>query len=195
LVILAILTEMAKILIIHGEDNTPESNWYMWLKGVLIGQGHQVWLPQLPDSDKPNAKTYNKFLLSNPNFVYDDNTILVGHSSGAVEVLNLLQNLPGDTKIKAAILVGAYRDNLNWDSLEGLFTEPFDFEVIKKHCNKFTFVHSYDDNYAPIEHSQYLAKETNGKLITFKEQAHFTTELGPQYKRFPELLDIIKNNL
>ena len=77
---------MAKILIIHGEDNTPESNWYMWLKGVLIGQGHQVWLPDLPDADKPNAKTYNKFLLSNPNFVYDDNTLLVGHSSSKVDV-------------------------------------------------------------------------------------------------------------
>jgi predicted alpha/beta hydrolase family esterase len=163
----------------------------MWLKGKLIGKGHEVWLPQLPNSDKPNTKSYTEFLLANTKFVYDKDTVLIGHSSGAVEILNLLQHLPEESVIKAAILVSAFKDNLNWDSLSGLFIEPLDFETIKKHCPSFTFIHSDDDPYCPIEQAEYLAQQTAGKLITFSRQGHFNTELGPQYRQFPQLLDII----
>jgi predicted alpha/beta hydrolase family esterase len=186
---------MANFLILHGTDGTPESNWFMWLKGVLTGQGHKVWLPQLPNSDKPNIKTYNEFLLKNPDFVYDENTLIIGHSSGSVEALSLLQHLPENTKIKAAILVSAFKDNLGWDSLVGLFIEPFDFDIIKAHCEKFTFIHSDNDPYCPIEHAEYLVKQTNGKLIKFEGQGHFNTELGPQYNKFPEILKIINNEV
>lgn len=182
---------MTKFLILHGTDATPNSNWFMWLKGVLIGKGHQVWLPQLPNSDKPSVTTYNAFLLSNPKFVFDKDTVIIGHSSGAVEALSLLQHLPKGTTIKAAILVSAFKDNLTWTSLDGLFTEPFDFKLIKENCPSFTFVYSDNDQYVPAEHAEYLAKETGGKLVKFEDQGHFNTEVGPQYKKFPQLLDII----
>lgn len=182
---------MANLLILHGTDGSPESNWFMWLKGVLVGQGHNVWLPQLPNSDKPNTKTYNDFLLSNHGFTYDADTVIIGHSSGAVEALSLIQHLPEDTKIKAAILVSAFKDSLNWDALDGLFVEAFAFDAMKQHCSKFTFIHSDNDPYCPIEHAEYLAKQTGGELIVIEGQGHFNTELGPQYSQFPRILDMI----
>lgn len=185
---------MSKFLILHGTGGAPNSNWFMWLKGILIGQGHDVWLPQLPDADKPNAKTYNEFLLSNKNFTIDDDTIIVGHSSGAVEILSILQHLPKGTVIKAALLVSAFKDDLEWDSLKGMFTEPFDYEAIKSHCKSFTFIHSDDDPYCPIEHAEYLALKTGGELIVFEGQGHFNTELGPQFKQFPEILEFISEH-
>lgn len=186
---------MTKFLILHGTDGSPQSNWFMWLKGVLIGKGYEVWLPQLPNSDKPNTATYNDFLLSNTKFVYDKDTIIIGHSSGAVEILSLLQHFPADSTIKAAILVSAFKDNLDWDVLNGLFNEPFDFDLIKKHCSSFTFVHSDNDPYVSIDQAKYLAQQTGGKLITFDGQGHFNTELEPQYKQFPQLLAIIDDIL
>jgi predicted alpha/beta hydrolase family esterase len=182
---------MTKFLILHGTDGSPKSNWFMWLKGVLIGKGYEVWLPQLPHADMPNAKTYTEFLLSNSKFVFDEDTILIGHSSGAVEILNLLQHVPSEAVVKAAILVSAFKDNLDWEVLDGLFTEPFDFDAIKKHCQGFTFIHSDNDPYCPIEHAEYLAEQTGGKLITIEDQGHFNTEFGPEYKQFPQILDII----
>ncbi|MEI6850695.1 MAG: alpha/beta hydrolase [Candidatus Saccharibacteria bacterium] len=182
---------MTRFLILHGTDGSPEINWFMWLKGVLIGKGYEVWLPQLPNSDKPNAKIYNDFILSNSKFIFDENTILIGHSSGAVEILSLLQNLPESSKVTASILVSAFKDSLGWNSLNGLFKEPFNFELIKKHCDNFIFIHSDNDPYCPIEHAEYLAKQTDGKLIKFEGQGHFNTELGPGYKQFPQLLEII----
>lgn len=83
---------MKQALILHGTDATPQSNWFIWLKGKLEKDGYKVWLPQLPNSDTPNTKVYTDFLLSEPDFTFDDETIIIGHSSGAVEVLHLLQN-------------------------------------------------------------------------------------------------------
>jgi predicted alpha/beta hydrolase family esterase len=164
----------------------------MWLKGVLVGQGHKVWLPQLPNADKPDAATYTDFLLANNNFIFNEETILIGHSSGAVAILNLLQNLPGDAQIKASVLVSAFKDDLDWDDLSGLFIEPFDFDKIKTRCSQFVFIHSDNDPYVPLDQAEYLTLKTGGELLVAEGQGHFNTELGPQYKRFPELLDILK---
>ena len=183
---------MSKFLILHATDGSPKSNWYMWLKGILIGQGHIVWLPQLPNADAPDTKAYNKFLLSNKDFTFDEETVIIGHSSGAVEILSLLQNLPEKTTIKAAILVSAFKNDLGWDALPGLFKEPFNFEKIKSGCKSFTFIHSDDDPYCPLEHAEYLSSMTAGELIVFEGQGHFNTEVGSQYKQFPELLQFIE---
>ena len=159
---------MTKFLILHGTDGSPESNWFMWLKGVLIGKGHEVWLPQLPHSNTPSTKIYNKFLLSNSDFIFDKDTIIIGHSSGAVEILSLLQHLPPELIVKATVLVSAFKDDLSWDTLKGLFIEPLDFDEIKKHCLNFIFIHSDNDPYCPVEHAEYLAEQTEGKLIVLE---------------------------
>lgn len=182
---------MSKYLILHGTDASPSSNWFMWLKGVLIGKGHEVWLPQLPASEQPNTKTYTDFILSNDQFVTDGETTLIGHSSGAVEILYLMQHLPDESAVQAVVLVSAFKDNLDQQNLAGLFTEPLDFPKIKDTCQNITFIHSDDDPYVPLEHATYLAEQTDGELIVFEKQGHFNTELGPHYKQFPELLQFI----
>ena len=184
---------MTKFIILHGKDASPESNWFMWLKGKLIGQGHAVWLPQLPNADKPNAKQNNEFIFANKNFTIDSDTILVGHSSGAVQILHLLQNLPADTVIKSAVLVSAFRNNLDWDDLNGMFEEPFDFEAIKAHCKKFILVHSDNDPYVVMEQAEYLQEQLDGELLLLEGQGHFNTETDPEYKKFPDLFEIIES--
>ena len=185
---------MKQALILHGTDATPASNWFTWLKEQLEQDGYKVWLPQLPNSDKPNIKAYNQFLLANQDFEFNDETIIIGHSSGAVEALSLLQHLPEGKKIKATFLVSAFRDDLGWDALTDLFTEPFDFEIIRTKADKFVFLHSDNDPYCPIEHAQYLAEKVGGELIVKPGQGHFNTEISEQYKAFPELLESINNN-
>ena len=51
-----------------------------------------------------------------------------------------------------------------------------------------------NDPYCPIEHAQYLSEQVGGELIIKSGQGHFNTELGEQYKAFPELLEIIREN-
>ena len=185
---------MKQALILHGTDAGPSSNWFTWLKEELEQDGYKVWLPQLPNSAKPNTKTYNQFLLSNQGFDFNDETIIIGHSSGAVEALSLLQHLPEGKKVGSCFLVSAFRDDLGWDALTDLFTEPFDFEKIKTRADKFVFLHSDNDPYCPIEGAEYLAEQVGGELVVKSGQGHFNTEISKQYKAFPELLEIIKNN-
>lgn len=188
---------MKPALILHGTDASPAHNWFTWLKEQLEQDGYKVWLPQLPHSDKPHTKIYNEFLLSNPDFAFDDETIIIGHSSGAVEILSLLQHFPDEMKINAALkinaafLVSAFRDDLGWDTLTGLFEEPFDFGKITTKADKLVFVHSDNDSYCPIVHAQYLAEQVGGRLIIKHGQGHFSTELSQKYKAFPELLELI----
>lgn len=183
---------MKRALILHGTGASPDHNWFSWLKRRLEQDGYVVWLPQLPHCDAPNPATYNAFLFANLDFVFDNETILIGHSSGAVEILSLLQHLPEDTKVKAAYLVSAFKDDLSWDSLKGLFVEPFDFAKIKSKVEKFIFIHSDNDPYVPLEHAKYLSECLDGELIIMPGQGHFNTERSESYKEFPELIEIIR---
>ena len=186
---------MTDILILHGTAGSPKSNWFMWLKGKLVGRGYKVWLPQLPRSEQPNGATYTKFLLGNADFKFTKDTIIIGHSSGAVEILNLLQQLPASTKIKGAVLVSAFENDLGWDSLKDLIDAPLNFDTIKQHCNKFIFLHSDDDPYIGLDQPKHLAELTDGDLIVFSGQGHFNTETGPEYQQFPEILQFIEEIL
>lgn len=184
---------MTKFLILHGTDASPQTNWYTWLKGKLIGKGHSVWLPQLPNADTPSTAAYNEFIFANKDFTFDKDTVLIGHSSGAVGVLNLLQHLPAETMVKAVVLVSAFKDDLDWDTLVGLFQESLDFEVIKSHCKRFILVHSDDDPYVPLEQAEYIQEQLDGELLVFEGQGHFNVELSPSYKQFPELFEIVES--
>jgi predicted alpha/beta hydrolase family esterase len=183
---------MKNALILHGTDATPKSNWFVWLKNELEQQGYSVWLPQLPGADKPNTHIYNEFLLANSDFVFNDKTILIGHSSGAVEILSLLQHLPEDITVKAVFLVSAFKDSLGWESLQDLFIDELNFEAIKTRTQRLVLVHSDNDPYVPIEHARYLQKQLDSELVVVPGQGHFNTELSPQYKQFPKLLELIK---
>jgi predicted alpha/beta hydrolase family esterase len=181
---------MKKALLLHGTSGSSDSNWLPWLKAELENAGWEVWAPDLPNADEPNIKSYNKYLLSR-KWVFDDETIIIGHSSGAVAALGLLQVLPANTTIKQCVLVGSFKDDLGWTNLGGLFEEPFDFDGIKKHCSNFLLIHSDNDPYCPLEHAQYLAKELDGTLRLEPGQKHFSEETDPKYISFPLLKSIL----
>lgn len=183
--------EMKNALILHGTGNNSQGNWFPWLKGELEKQGYEVWTPDLPLSDKPSIKRYNDFILGNGRWVFNDKSTLIGHSSGAVAILGLLQHLPEDVVVDTCILVGSFKDNLGSKDFDGLFEEPFNFKEIKKHAKHFIFIHSDNDPYCPLEHAKYLAKKLGGKLIIKKGQGHFNLEKGEEYKQFPFILELL----
>ncbi|OQX50824.1 hypothetical protein B5M47_02905 [candidate division CPR3 bacterium 4484_211] len=180
---------MKNVLILHGTGNNSQGNWFPWLKKELERRGYKVWVPDLPDADYPNTKKYLKHIFS--NWQFDEDSIVVGHSSGAVAILGFLQNLPENVVIKKAILVSAFKDNLSWDALNGLFEEPFNWEKIKAHAKRVVLYHSDNDPYVPLSHAQYLKEKLDAELLVKKGQGHFNLEVGPQYKQFPELLEKI----
>ncbi len=185
---------MKNALILHGTGGNSTSNWFSWLKEQLEQTGWRVWLPDLPHADKPNIKRYNRYLLKNKTWQFNEDSVLVGHSSGAVAILGLLQHLPVGAKVDTCFLIGSFKDNLNWNALDGLFEEQFDFPLIRQKAKKFVFIHSDNDPYCPLEHAKFLSRQLGGQLIIKKGQGHFNLEKGPEYKQFPFLLKLLQKS-
>ncbi len=186
---------MRNALILHGTGGSSKINWFPWLKTELEGRGWKVWVPDLPGADTPNIKRYNKFIFSS-DWDFNSDSVLVGHSSGAVAILGILQNLPESTIVDTVILIGSFKNNLGQDALSGLFEEPFEFEKIKKHARRFVLIHSDNDPYCPLEHAEYLSKCLDGELIIKPGQKHFSIGTGgPAYKEFPLILDILSEKV
>jgi uncharacterized protein len=183
---------MKNALILHGTNGKSDHNWFPWLKERLEDDSWKVWVPDLPGANVPNLKRYSKFLLENKDWDFNEESYLIGHSSGAMAILGLLQALPEKTVVDTCILVGAFRDSLGQKDLEEIFEDPFNFEYIKQRAKRIIFIHSDNDPYCPLEHAEYLSQKLGAELIVKKDQAHFSIgTYGEEYKEFPFLLELI----
>jgi predicted alpha/beta hydrolase family esterase len=195
---------MKRAVILHGTDGTPEANWFPWLRSKLEEQGYEVWVPLLPGNHTPNRQVYGDFLF-NSGWDFTDN-IVVGHSSGAVEVLNLLMD-ERSPHIRLGVMAGAWATNdaelsdvqlqayqgagLTKDQFKDTFpSEGFDFELIKSKADKLAFLHGSDDPYCPLEQAKWLAEQL-GAPITVVPNGH---HLGTKFTELPELWSLIKTN-
>ena len=77
----------------------------------------------------------------------DDQTIIIGHSSGACAAVRFAET----NKVAGIILVGAYTSDLG-DSTEaesGYFADPWRWEEAKKNCGFIAQFGSTDDPFLP----------------------------------------------
>ena len=184
---------MKRAVILHGTDGKPEHHWMPWLKKKLEEQGYEVWVPELPGNHTPNLQVYNDFLFSH-GWDFTDN-IVVGHSSGAVSVLNLLMD-ERCPKIKLGVMVGAWAHDAPIGMDEAQFTNMFpengfDFDLIKSKVDHLAFLHSDDDPYCPLEQAQYLARELSAPITVLHGAGH----IGLRFKEVPELWKVIEPEL
>lgn len=183
---------MKKALILHGTGGSSKDNWFPWLKQELEAKGYIVWCPDLPEAEKPNIERYNNFIVKNKDFQLDKNTILIGHSSGSVAILGLLEALPDAVSVGACYLVGSFKNDLGWDSLKELFIKPFDFGKIRQKSRLWYFIHSDNDPHCPLAHAEYLHDHIGGDLIVLPGQKHFSVgTAGEKYRRFPYLRNLV----
>ena len=92
-----------KIFIVHGWSGYPEEGWFPWLKKELERKKFKVEVPLMPDTDKPEIKSWISHLtkvLGNLN----ENTYLVGHSIGCQAILRYLETLENKIKINLVLV-------------------------------------------------------------------------------------------
>ena len=80
-----------KAILLHGTEGSSQSCWLQWLGGALSSQQLQVWIPDLPNADNPSLEEWLNYVKNNSPFVIDSNTIVVGHSAGAVLAIIIAQ--------------------------------------------------------------------------------------------------------
>jgi len=180
---------MKNALILHGTNGDSTGNWFQWLKSELEKIGYKTETPNLPNSFKPDI---DKYWNSVKDFNFNEETLLIGHSSGATTVFGILNRIP--VKIKTAISVSGFCKYENYNC-QDLIKEPFDWEKIKNNAEKILLLWSPDDPYIAKDQTDFLSEKLGVEPIIIPDSGHFNLEKSPRFKQFPELLEIIKSNL
>lgn len=186
---------MKKVIILHGTQSSPKGNWFSWLRRRLWLRGMTVWLPQLPHADEPSLQEWLDFAVKECPFPLDEETIVIGHSSGATLALALAGSAAH--KIGAIIAVSPFVPMENpYAATElkantRLFDVVFDWNAIRTKTGQRIIICSDDDPYIPKEVFEYIAEDAIAEIILLPEQGHFNLEKSSKYEEFPLLLRLL----
>ncbi|MDD5147028.1 MAG: alpha/beta hydrolase [Candidatus Daviesbacteria bacterium] len=173
-----------------GEDilSAKHQMWFAWLKEELEKLGIEVIAKDYPDAYLCRANYWLPFI---KKLGADENTILVGHSTGAIAAMRFAE----ENKILGSVLVGSYYTDLG-DSEEkasGYFDNPWQWEKIKNNQKWIIQFHSTDDPWISNDEAHVVHEMLTSELHEFHNQGHFGAD-RPKME-FPELLEAIKQKL
>lgn len=169
----------SKYVILHGFTATSNHDFYPWLKKRLEKQGAEVYLPDLPNTEKPDADEQAEYVLK--HFDFDENTVLVGHSYGTVTALKILQQL--DRPIRKYVSVAGFAEPKFLDKerpFEKTTDWNFDFAKIKRNVEEIVLLRASNDTAVPQERTDTLLRKLKGRIVDFTaEKNHVTGEIEP----------------
>jgi predicted alpha/beta hydrolase family esterase len=178
------------IILIHGNGNsTPHDNWIPYVKTYLEKEGYRVVAPQFPDTPLARQQYWLPFLKK--EIKADHNSILIGHSTGAVAAMRFAEN----NRLLGSILVGACITDLGVETekLSGYFDQPWNWQAIKNNQQWIIQFASTDDPWIPVAEPRELHRNLATEYHEYTNQGHF----GGHYHKqtFPELVDALKKKL
>ena len=102
---------MVRIIFVPGNGgSTTQDNWFPSVKKDLEKEGFEVVAAEFPDPDLARESYWIPFLTD--TLKVDKNTILVGHSSGAIASMRVAEK----HQILGSVLVGAYHTDLGMEA-------------------------------------------------------------------------------
>jgi predicted alpha/beta hydrolase family esterase len=181
---------MKKIIFIPGNGNsTTSDNWFSEVKKDL--EKHQLEVIAADFPDKVLAREIYWIPFIKDELKADQNTILVGHSSGAVAAMRFAEKY----QILGSVLVGAcYTDlGIENEKLSGYYDRPWQWDKIKQNQEWAVLFSSQDDPWIPFAEPRYIHSKLSCEYHEYKNQGHFG---GDYFKKdFPELTQAILRNL
>ena len=167
---------MKRVFLIHGWEGYPEKDWFVWIKKELEQRGFNIVAPAMPDSMNPKMDAWVSHLAETVG-TPDEETYFIGHSLGCITILRYLETLQHNQKVDGAVLVAGFGSNLEYEGYENelasFFQTPIDWKEIKKHCARFTAIHSEDDPFVPIKHNVLFQEKLGAKSIIEQGSGHF----------------------
>ena len=167
------------VILLPGSGCTPtmECNYYSWLAKTLVDRGIcadvRVTVPGMPD---PHVCRRSKWIPHCEEVLKcDANSVVVGHSSGAVCALRLAER----NVLRGIVLVAGYDDDLGDENerASGYFgPDPFDYEKIKANCaGGVDCVIGLRDSLVPAEMQRALAAKLAARETLCERRDHFFT--------------------
>lgn len=180
------MSNLPKIIIIHGNHGgTGQDAWIPWLKIELENRGFEVQAPTFPDNEQAKMSVWLPYLAR--ELKADENTILVGWSSGAVAALRFAEQ----HRLRGSVLIGACHTDLGdeMEKISGYYTAPWNWEAIRNNQDWIAQFASTDDPVIPIDENRFIAQQLQSEYQEFTDKKHFG---WPDLMlEFPEVLDAI----
>ena len=169
---------MQKAIIFHGTACTPDMFWYGWLAERLKARGYQVEVPHYPDINREDIKTFLPKVLAAHQI--DENTVLIGHSSGGTLILSIAEQLT----FKQGILVAGFSEPYSGIEKDPILQDKYDWDAIKEHCEDFVFINSVDDPWGCDDKQGRTMFDHLGGTQIIRMEGHFGSVGAKQ--EFPE---------
>ncbi len=180
-----------RVMLVPGNQDADVHSeiWYPWITKQLEKLRVKVIAKNMPDADLARKEYWLPFI--EKQLEGDENSILIGHSSGAVAALRYAEI----HKLQGIILVSASYTDLGdeHEKASHYFDDPWQWDKIKKNVKWIIQFHSLNDPYIPVEKARYIAKQLNTEYQEYKDQGHFASDVGK--KEFPEIIETIKKKL
>jgi Predicted esterase of the alpha/beta hydrolase fold len=179
-----------KVIFIPGNGGGgPNDNWFPYLKDELEKLDISVVASEFPDNILARESYWIPFL---KNVLHGDkNTILVGHSSGAIAAMRFAEN----NELLGSVLVGAYHTDLGLPTevQSEYFNRPWNWEAIVNNQKWIIQFAAVNDPWIPIEEARFVHDKLHTEYHESLDQGHF----GGDYQKlnFPELFDAIRRRL
>jgi predicted alpha/beta hydrolase family esterase len=175
-----------KAILIHGNGGcTAADIWLPWLERELTALGLDVINQTFPDNVKARAKFWLPHLEA---LGADANTILIGHSSGAVAAMRFAET----HRLLGSVLVGVCHTDLG-DSLEaasGYYDTEWRWSRIRDHQQWIAIYNSTDDPHIPIAEPRFVAAQLRCSYFELANRGHFVDD-----RKFPEIVDLVRRKL
>ncbi len=176
-----------KAIIIPGNGNSKITDiWYTSVKNELKKLNLDVIAENMPDPELARKKYWIPFMKEK---LSNDDSILIGHSSGAVAIMRYLEK----NKCKLAILIGVCHTDLGLESEKksGYYSGPWQWDKIKNNAEKIIIFASKNDPYIPISEPLLIKNKLAADFHEYDDGGHFGGDVNK--KEFPEIARIVSN--
>ena len=181
-----------RVVIVPGNGCTDVSRslWYGWIHNKLVESGVDARLENMPDPFVAKESIWLPFMKE--SLECDENTIIIGHSSGAEAAMRYAEKYP----IGGMILVSACVTDLGDDNEResGYYSRPWNWDAIV--ANVTYFIRQFgstDDPFIPWDEmeqvSQGLKGHSNYQLLKYDDEGPF------QSSRFADLLNLVNKEI
>jgi len=177
---------MPKAILIHGNGGcTAGDIWLPWVERELSAAGLDVINRTFPDNVKARARYWLPFI---EELGADDQTILIGHSSGAVAAMRYAET----HRLLGSVLVGVCHTDLGdaFEAASGYYDAPWQWDRIRNNQRWIGIYQSSDDPLIPVAEARFVASQLKCSYFEHSDRGHFIDS-----REFPELVAFVRRQL
>lgn len=180
---------MKTVLIIHGVGGHAGIHWQQWLHDQLEGQGHKVLMPNMPEPDHPDRKTWLEEVKAALNEVNLSQLTIVGHSLGVTTALDFIEQ--ANNRVNRLLSVAGFAKDYGAE-MNGYFLQEklVDFEKVRNNLRWAAVIYGDNDPYVPQAELKYVADSLGVQPVIVHDGGHLNSETG--FTEFQQLLEMLK---